>query len=111
MVNAWIEFVKKYVSERRGLSYACALSSPACKEAYQQEQTTNYKPQINRIGVLLRPPRNKVRPTAAKLQQARDLYNQTKNLVTLLPNSDKKSEYIVELNAKRERILHLLATA
>ena len=110
MVNAWIEFVKKYASEN-GLSYACALSTPACKASYQQQQTTNYKPQINRIGVLLRPPRNKVRPTAAKLQQARDLYNQTKNLVTLLPNSDKKSEYIVELNAKRERILHLLATA
>jgi len=110
MVNAWIEFVKQYASEH-GLSYACALSSPGCKESYQQQQNTNYKPQLKRIGALLRPSPNRSRPTPARIQQARSLFNQTMHLVTVLPNSDKKTEYIVELNRLRTRIQNLLATA
>ena len=110
MVNAWIEFVKKYASEN-GLSYACALSTPACKASYQQQQTTNYKPQLNRIGALLRPTASGRRPTPAKIQQARDLWNQTNNLVNNLEPTDQKRSYMRTLRMARERIQSLLATA
>ena len=35
MANSWVEFVKRYAAENN-LSYACALSSVGCKEAYAQ---------------------------------------------------------------------------
>jgi len=110
MVNSWIEFVKQYASEH-GLSYACALSSPGCKESYQQQQNTNYKPQLKRIGALLRPSPTRNRPTPARIQQARDLFNVTMGLVRDLPNSDMKTSYVVKLNRIRTRIENLLATA
>ena len=72
MANSWIEFVKRYAAENN-LSYACSLSTPACKASYQQQQTTNYTPQLKRIGALLRPTASGRRPTPAKIQQARDL--------------------------------------
>jgi hypothetical protein len=34
MVNQWTQFVKQFASDN-SLSYACALSTPACKEQYR----------------------------------------------------------------------------
>jgi hypothetical protein len=107
MVNSWIEHVRKYASDN-GISYACALSSPGCKESYQP--TPNYTPQLNRIATLLRNGRNG-RPTPAKIQQARDLFNQTKNMVNDLPQSAKRREFMDKLVLLRTRIQNLLATA
>jgi hypothetical protein len=105
MVNVWVEFVKRYAAENN-LSYACALSTPACKESYQP--TPNYTPQLNRIATLLRNGRNG-RPTPAKIQQARDLFNQTKNLVNDLPQSARRREFMDKLVQLRTRIQSLLA--
>ena len=107
MANSWIEHVRKYASDN-SISYACALSSPGCKESYQP--TPNYTPQLNRIATLLRNGRNG-RPTPAKIQQARDLFNQTKNMVNDLPQSAKRREFMDKLVLLRTRIQNLLATA
>ena len=106
MANSWIEFVKKYAAENN-LSYACALSSAGCKEAYAR--TPNYTPQLNRIATLLRNTPSGRRPTPAKIQQARDLFNQTKNLVNDLPQSARRREIMDELVQLRTRIQSLLA--
>ena len=91
MVNAWIEFVKKYASEN-GLSYACALSTPACKASYQQ--VPNFSQQIKRIDSLTKINRRR-RPTSENVQEARDLWNQTFRSVNNLPDSDKKTNICI----------------
>ena len=106
MANSWIEFVKKYAAENN-LSYACALSSAGCKEAYAR--IPNYTPQLNRIAALLRNTPSGRRPTPAKIQQARDLFNQTKDLVNQLPQSAKRREFMDKLAMLRTRIQSLLA--
>ena len=107
MVNNWIEHVRRYAVENN-LSYACALSTPACKESYQP--TPNYTPQLNRIATLLRNTSSGRRPTPARIQQARDLFNQTKNLVNDLPQSARRREFMDKLVLLRTRIQSLLAT-
>ena len=106
MANSWIEHVRKYASEHN-LSYACALSSPECKQAYAQ--VPNFGPQLNRIAALVRNTASGRPPTAAKIQQARDLFNQTKDLVNQLPQSAKRQEFMFKLNMLRTRIQSLLA--
>ena len=105
MANSWVEFVKKYAAENN-LSYACALSSPECKQAYSQ--VPNYTPQLNRIAALVRNTK-RGRPTPAKIQQARDLFNQTKDLVNQLPQSARRREFMDKLVQLRTRIQSLLA--
>ena len=106
MANSWVEFVKRYALEHN-LSYGCALSSAGCKEAFAR--TPNYTPQLNRIAALLRNTPSGRRPTAAKVQQARDLFNQTKNLVNDLPQSARRRSYMDKLAMLRTRIKSLLA--
>lgn len=36
MVNAWVEFVRKY-SKDHNISYGCAISKPDCKEQYHSK--------------------------------------------------------------------------
>lgn len=38
--SPWINHVK-YFAEKHGLSYACALSTPACKESYKNRNVTS----------------------------------------------------------------------
>ena len=108
MANSWTDHVRVYASQH-GLSYACALSSPGCRESYQP--TPNYTPQLKRIATLLRNGRNGQPPTPARIQQARDLFNQTKNLVNDLPQSARRREFMDKLVLLRTRIQSLLATA
>ena len=42
MSNAWIEHVKKYAKDNN-LSYACALSTPDCKNTYNKPSTSKKK--------------------------------------------------------------------
>ena len=104
MVNAWIEFVKKY-SRETGLSYACSLSSPACKEAYQK--VPNFSQQIKRIDSLIKINRKR-RPTSENIQEAKDLWNQTIKSANNLSDSDKKKEYIYLLKKQRPVIQELV---
>ena len=106
MVNAWIEFVKQYAYDNE-ISYACALTSPECKQAYSQ--VPNYTPQLNRIAALVRNTPSGRRPNPAKIQQARDMFNQTKDLVNDLPQSARRREFMDKLVQLRTRIQSLLA--
>ena len=106
MANSWVEFVKRYAVEHN-LSYGCSLSSPECKQAYSQ--VPNYTPQLNRIAALVRNTASGRRPIPAKIQQARDLFNQTKDLVNQLPQSAKRREFMDKLVQLRTRIQSLLA--
>ena len=104
MPNAWIEHVRTYASDHN-LSYACALSTPACKESYQP--TPNYKPQLNRIGTILR--NRGRRPTPAMIQDARAKWNEVKNLISVMPPSYRKEGYSTDLLVLRNKIQSLLA--
>lgn len=104
MVNGWVEFVKRYASDN-DLSYACAMSSPGCKEAYQK--VPNYSKQIKRIDSLIKINRRR-RPTSENVQEARDLWNQTFRSVNNLSDSDKKKEYIYLLKKQRSVIQELV---
>ena len=37
-MNPWVEHVKNFASQN-GISYGCALSTPECREEYQQNKT------------------------------------------------------------------------
>jgi hypothetical protein len=104
MANAWITHVKQYASANN-LSYACALSTPACREAYRPP--VNYRPELNRIAKMLQNKRGQP-PTAAKIQQARDAWNQIRVPILALPDSDRKEGYEASLRAIRIRIRSLI---
>ena len=54
MPNQWIVHVKDF-AQRNGLSYGCALSTPACKAEYRKApKQQDYTPQIYKIGDLMR---------------------------------------------------------
>jgi hypothetical protein len=104
MPNAWIEHVRTYAADNN-LSYACALSTPACRESYQP--TPNYTPQLKRIAAILR--NRGRRPPPEMIQDARAKFNELKNLINDLPQSDRKRGYMRRLVVLRDRILYLLA--
>ena len=102
-MNAWIQHVKKYATDNN-LSYACALSTPNCRETYRPP--VNYTPQLNRISTMLRNKRGRP-PTAEKIQQARDAFNQVRVPINDLPAGDTKKRYMTTLVAIRDRIRSL----
>jgi hypothetical protein len=105
MPNAWVEHVRQYASNN-DLSYACALSTPDCRETYQRPE--NYTRQLNRIATLLRNNRRNEPPTPAKVQQARDLFNQVRVLINAMPASTTKTSYMTRLGFSRNRIQSLI---
>ena len=55
-MNPWILHVKNY-AQRNDLSYGCALSTPECKEEYQQNKKPkeqDYTKQIYKVADLMR---------------------------------------------------------
>lgn len=104
MPNAWILHTKQFAAANN-LSYACAMTTPACRASYRP--AVNYMPQLNRISAMLRNKRGQP-PTAAKIQQARDAWNQIRVPILALPDSDRKEGYEGVLRAIRIRIRSLL---
>jgi hypothetical protein len=45
MVNSWIEHVKKF-AKKNGLSYACAISNPDCKNSYKPKPKDKDKKKV-----------------------------------------------------------------
>ena len=55
-MNPWILHVESY-AQQNGLSYGCALSTPECKEEYQQNKNPkqqDYTKQIHKVADLMR---------------------------------------------------------
>ena len=104
-MNAWVQHVKQYAADNN-LSYACALSTPNCRETYHPP--VNYTPQLKRISTMLRNKRGQPL-TAEKIQQARDAFNQVRVLINALPAGDTKKRYMDTLTAMRNRIRSLIS--
>jgi hypothetical protein len=63
------------------------------------------------MGTLLKNSRTGQPPSAAKVQQARDLFNQVRVLIGAMPASARKDTYMSKLGAYRDRIRSLLPAA
>jgi len=98
MSNPWIEHVKKYASQHN-LSYACALSTPECKESYQRPE--NYQPQLARIGKLIQ---------KRKFEEAKAAFNTLQPMIRALPDSSRRDKYLVQMTYFRKTILRNLTT-
>jgi hypothetical protein len=42
MTNSWIDHIRKYAKDNN-LSYACALSTPQCKNTYNKQPSSKSK--------------------------------------------------------------------
>jgi hypothetical protein len=95
-MNAWIEHVKNFAKEN-GTSYACALSNPACRAAYQP---VAYTKDIQKIGRLSK---------QDKLQDARDAFNRLRPLIQSMTDSSTKDRYLTLMSGLRKMIQRKMA--
>ena len=72
MPNAWITHVRKF-AEEHNLTYACALSTPECKETYKP--IANYNPQLTKLVNLVKISSAGRQPSRVKVEKARDAFN------------------------------------
>jgi len=98
MPNAWVEHVRKYAKDN-GLSYGCAMSTPACKESYRKPNA-NYTKDLAKIEKLLR---------EKKLQDAREAFNKVLPLIRNMAEGDLKKQHTETATALYKSILRGMA--
>ena len=101
-MNPWVTHVKAFASQN-GISYACALSMPECREKYRKKPPQpNYTKQLNRIGELVRS-KNKVDATAG--------FNEILPKVKALEDGVDKDRQVQLLSTLRKAIQKLQAVS
>ena len=90
-MNPWVTHVKAFASQN-GISYACALSMPECREKYHKKPTQpSYSKQLQKIGDLVRAKDrtgaaagfNEILPKIKALEDGNDKDRQVQLLSTL----------------------------
>ena len=89
MTNSWIEHIRKYAKDNN-LSYACALSTPQCKNTYNKQPSSKSKKKTDcKICNMNKEPQN---PKKIKPKYVLEFDKKSSRTVDIIENDGNRNE-------------------